>query len=165
MPQIGLTLRLEPNQISKVDIGTGTVQKADPEARRKVVWVICIATILGVCAILTFESLQDDLQSWLERNIDFLLENTIVVFLVSLAFVSPVLAAGTYLLVLGNRTVRAQRFPPPKTAVACDTLVLEGSKGRQRGRVIQLLSLLLLCSAAAIPFVMWYVFCSLASAT
>jgi hypothetical protein len=143
----------------------GTIQKADPDARRKAIWVICVATILGVCAIVAFDSFQDDFQSWLEANIEFLLENTIVVFLVSLIFVSPVLAAGAYLLWLGNRTVRAQRFPPPGCALARDTLVLEGSKGLKRGRIIQLLSLLLLCGAAAIPFVMWYVFRSLASAT
>jgi hypothetical protein len=143
----------------------GTIQKADPEVRRKAIRVICVATILGVCAILAFESFHDDFQSWLETNIDFLLENTIVVFLVSLVLVSPLLAAGAYLLLLGNRTVRAQRFPPPGYAVARDTPVLEGSKGLQRGRIIQLLSLLLLCSATAIPFVMWYLFRTLASAT
>jgi hypothetical protein len=143
----------------------GTIQKADPKARRKAIWVICIATIIGVYAILAFESFQRDFQSWLETNIEYLLENTIVIFLVSLVLVSPVLAAGAYLLLLGNRTVRAQRFPPPGYAIARNTIVLEGSKGLQRGRIIQLLSLFLLCSAAAIPFVLWYIFRSLASAT
>lgn len=140
-----------------------TIQKADPEARRKVIWLICAATAVGICAILALESFRDDFQSLLERNIDFLLENTIVVFIASLVLVSPVLAAGGYLLLFGNRTVRAQRFPPPQYAVVRDTVVLEGSKGIQRGRIIQLLSLVLLFSAALIPFVLWYVFRSLAS--
>ena len=118
----------------------GTIQKADPAARRKAIGVICVAAILGVCAIVAFDSFRDDFQSWLETNIKFLLENTIVVFLVSLVFVSPVLAAGAYLLLLGNRAVRAQRFPPPGSAMARDTLVLEGSRGLHRGRIIQLLS-------------------------
>lgn len=140
----------------------GTVQPADPKARRKAVWVISIASVLGLSAIWAFEYFQSDLQSWLEKNIDFLLENTIVVFLVSLALISPVLAAGTYLLLLGNRTVREQRFPPLGDAVSRDTLVLEGRPALRRGRVIQLLSVLLLCSAGAIPFIVWYLFFSLA---
>ena len=142
----------------------GTIQKADSGARRKAIGVICIAAVFGVCAILAFESLQDDFQSWLERNIDFLLEHTIIVFLVLLVLISPLLATGVYLLSLGNRTVRAQRFPPPGYAVVRDTPVLEGLQGLRRGRVIQLLSLFLLCSAGAIPFVIWYVFHVLASA-
>jgi len=141
------------------------IQKADPLARRKAIWVVLVATILGVVAIMAFESFQAHFQSWLEGKIHFLLENTIVVFTISLVIVSPVLGAGTYLLLLGNRTVRAQKFPPPGYAVARDTLVLEGSKGVQRGRVIQLLSLMLLCSAAAIPFIIWYIFLSLTSET
>ena len=148
-----------------VRLGMGTIQPADPKARRKAIWLTCIALFLGLCAILTFEYFHGDFQAWLERNIDFLLENTIVVFVVSLVFVSPVLAAGTYLLLVGNRTVRAQRFPPPGYAVARDTPVLEGSRGIRRGRVIQLLSLLLLCSAVAIPFFMWYIFRVLGSST
>ena len=142
----------------------GTIQKADPEARRKVIRVIFAAAILGICAILLFESFQEDFQSWLERNIDFLLENTIVVFLLSLLLVSPVLGAGTYLLWLGNLTVRTKRFPPPGHALVRDTLVLEGPEGVRRGRIIQALSLFLLGSAGAIPFLVWYIFRSLTSA-
>jgi hypothetical protein len=141
-----------------------TIQKADPEARRKAIRMICGAFILGVCAILVFDFLQEDFQSWLKKNIDFLLEHTIVVFFVSLLLVSPILAIGRYLFLLGNRTVRAQRFPPPGYGVVRDTVVFEGPQGIRRGRLIQLLSLFLLCVAGAFPFAMWYVFRSLASA-
>ena len=135
-----------------------TIQKADPEARRKAIFLICVASLLGGGALLVFEFFEDDFQAWLQKNIDFLLENTIVVFIVTLVLVTPIIAVGVYLWLLGNRTVRAQRFPPPGYAVARDTIVLAGSKGRRRGRVIQVLSLFLLCMAGAIPFAMWYVF-------
>ena len=88
-----------------------------------------------------------------------------IVFIVSVVAVLPILAAGTYLLLLGTRTVRAQRFPLPGVAVVRDTQVLEGAAGIRRGRVIQILSLLLLCCAATIPVVLWFIFRFLASAT
>ena len=143
----------------------GTVQLADPKVKRRAFWGICVATFLGLFAILVFKYFHDDFQFWLEKNIDFLLENPVVVFVATLVFVSPVLAAGTYLLLLGIRTVRAQRFPPPGYAVARDTPVLEGWQGVRRGRVIQLLSLLLLCAAGTIPVMIWHIFRSLGSAT
>ena len=148
-----------------MNLAMAPIQKADPAVRRKAIRMICVALILGVCAILAFEFFQGAIRSWLEKNIDFLLENSIVVFFVTLIFVSPVLAVGIYLLLLGNRTVRAQRFPPPGLAVARARVVLEGRKGRRRGRIIQILSIFLLCMAGAIPFVVWHVFRSLASAS
>ena len=143
----------------------GNIQPADPKARRKAIWLVWLAALLGVCAGLIFNSLQDNLQPWLEGNLHLLLANTMIVFVFSLVAILPILAAGTYLLLLGTRTVRAQRFPLPGVAVVRDTQVLEGAAGIRRGRVIQILSLLLLCCAAAIPVVLWFIFRFLASAT
>ncbi len=140
------------------------IQQADPKARQKAIWVICVATVLGLAAILAFEYVRDDFQSWLEQHFEFLLEHPLVVLVVSLVLVSPVLAAGTYLYWVGKRTVRAQRFPPPGYAVVRDTLVLEGGQAMQRGRVLQLLSLVLVSNAGAIPVIMWYLFRSFGSA-
>jgi hypothetical protein len=141
------------------------IQLADPNARRKAILVVCVAALLGVCAGLIFNSLQDDLQPWLEGNLHLLLANTMIIFVFSLVVVLPILASGIYLLLLGTRSVRAQRFPPPGVAVVRDTPVLEGAAGIRRGRVIQILSLLLLCCAGAIPVVLWLIFRFLASAT
>jgi hypothetical protein len=142
-----------------------TIQPADPKARRKAIWVIFVATFLGLSMILAVEYFQDEFQSWLERNIDFLLENNFVVFVAALALVSPVLTAGTYLFLVGKRTVRAQRFPPPGYPVVRDTLVLDSLQAIRRGWVIQLLSLFLVCCTGAIPFVIWLTFRSLGFAT
>ena len=127
--------------------------------------MISAAMILGVCVILAFEVFQEDFQSWLERNIIFLLKHPMIVFFGSLLFVSPILAVGIYLLLFGSRTVHAQRFPPPGYSVVRDTVVVEGPQALRRGRVIQLLSLFLLCAAGAFSLVMWHVFRSFASAT
>ena len=58
-----------------LNFGMETMQRADPQARRKALGVICVATVLGIAAILAFEHGRDDFQSWLENNIDFLLEH------------------------------------------------------------------------------------------
>ena len=142
-------------------MGTGTIQQADPGARRQAIVVLCVATLLGLSAILAFEYYQADFQSWLEKNIGFLAEHTILVFVGSVLLISPVLAVAIYLLLLGRRTVRGQRFPPPGYAVARDTPVLRDSQAIQRGYLIQMLSWLVLCCAGSIPFVLWYLFRSL----
>jgi len=126
----------------------GRIQPADIKARRKALWVFGIATLFGLCAILAFEYYQHDFQTWLERNIDYLVRNTFVVFLATLVFVSPLIAAGIYLFMIGNRTVRAQRFPPPQYAVMQDTRMFEGSRGVRRGRIIQFLSIFILADSS-----------------
>ena len=135
-----------------------TIHKADPKAKRKAIWILCAVAVAGGMSILALEFLKDDLQSWLGNNIDFLAQHTILVFLAVLLMVAPVLVAGVYFLLLGTRAVRAQRFPPPGYAIARDMPVIEGPKGRQRGRIIQLHSLMLLFVAGVIPVFLWYLF-------
>ena len=141
------------------------IQQPDPKERQNAIWFVCMVALLGVCVILIFNSFQDDLQSWLEGNINFLLENRYMVFVVSLIAELPIFVAGIYLYSLGTRSVRAQRFPPPGAKVTRKTPVLEGAAGIRRGRLIQLISLLVLCCAAAIPVVLWFIFSSVVSAT
>jgi len=136
----------------------GQIQPADAKARRRALWVVAIAALSGLCAVLALEYYQDDIQAWLERNFDYLVRNPFVVFPAVLVFVSPLFAAGIYLFLLGNRTVRAQRFPPPHYAVSRDTPVLEGSQGIRRGRIIQILSVFILLAAGAIPFIFLSIF-------
>jgi hypothetical protein len=118
-------------------------------------FIVGVAALIGVCTIVVVEHHRDDLLNRLEQNIDFLIDNAGVVVLAAFAMVSPVLAAGGYLFVLGTRIVRSQRFPPPNQAVVRDTRVLEGTAAVRRGRIVQLLSLLLSVAAGAIPLVLW----------
>ena len=77
----------------------GTVQAADARA----MWIVGIAAVVGVSAIIAFEYFRDDFQAWLENNIHFLVKHPGAAFGLSLILVSPVLAAAAYLLLLGNR--------------------------------------------------------------
>jgi hypothetical protein len=131
------------------------MQPADPAARRKAIVIVVVATLIGLCAILAFEYYKQDIQLWLEHNLLYLIQNPWLVSLVGLLMAAPVIAASVYLLVLGQRTVRAQRFPPPHCAVSRPTPILEGRRAQRRGRLIQLLSLLILAAASAVPFAFW----------
>lgn len=144
---------------------TPVLQRADMAARRKAVIVVVVAAVLGASAIAAFEYYLGDFEAWLEQNIDYLLEHSYVVFVAALILVLPALAAGAYLLVFSQRIVRSQRFPPPGYAVSRDTVVLEGARAIRRARIIQVLSVLLLCATSAIPVYLWYVFRYLAGLT
>lgn len=64
-----------------------------------------------------------------------------------------VVAFGAYLFAFGRKIVKFERFPPPGAAVIKDTEVLEGSRARKRGMLIQVVSALLIVTALALPWV------------
>ena len=138
------------------------IQHADPKARRAAIWILALATVSGFCIILVFEYHKQDLQIFLEQNLQYLARHPLVIALVTLFFLLPVLVAGFYLLMLGNRIVESRRFPPPKYSVVRDTPVLEGVAGIRRGRVIQFIAILVLSGAAAVPVVFWMIFRAMA---
>ena len=138
------------------------IQPADPGARRAAIWIVAVALVAGGCAILLFEYFYVDIQLWLQQNIDYLIRNDHVVFLAALTFAPPLLAVGAYLLVLGSRIVRSQRFPPPNCAVIRDTRVISGPAAVRWGRVVQILSMLTLFAASATPFLVRALFRALA---
>ena len=140
----------------------GTVQKADPAARRKALAIVCAGVLLGFCAIGLFEIFASDIIALIQRNLHLFSANPLVVLSISMAFLSPLLAGCICFLILGNRTVRAQRFPPPGCPVVRDTPVLEGASGVRRGRIMQLLSVILLLCIMTVPFWVWGVFRALA---
>ena len=61
-----------------------------------------------------------------------------------------------YILTLGRKMVKHERFPPPGMKVLRETLVIKGARARLRGRVLVVLSLVLiflaLLGALYIPY-------------
>ena len=130
------------------------IQPAEPEARRKALWVVALASIFGSSAILAFEYLRNDFTNWLDGNIGALAQNPVAGALVAVVFVFPVVLIGLYLLRIGYRMIRFQRFPPPNYAVIRDTRVLTGLQAIRRGRIIRMLGIALLLVSMAIP---WFI--------
>ena len=128
------------------------IQRADPGAKRKAIWIVGMTALLGAGTLWVFEIYQDEFVAWLVDNLDYLAQNTLVVFFMAAVCAAPLIASAIILFLLGRRIVKGQRFPPPDYPVYRDTRVLKGSRAIRRGRIAQLLSLVILLAAAVIPF-------------
>ena len=137
------------------------IQKADPVARRKAIIGIALGLLVGGLLFLMLEWLLGNVNQWIERHAEFLVEHHYIAFLVMLVPVAPVIALSGYLIIYAGRIVKSGRFPPPGTAVIRDVRVIEGRSAIIRGRVVQWLCWIILLSASAIPLIIWYIFYSI----
>jgi len=137
------------------------IQKADPAARRRAIWIVAIGSVFGALAILSYQHFESRIYEWIEKNIELLTSTPELPFLFSLVLVSPLLFLSTYLFVYGHRAARARRLPPPGYAVARDTPVHIGKDALVRARIVQILSLVIALAGAMIPVFFWYVFSNL----
>ncbi len=64
-------------------------------------------------------------------------------------------AFGVYCGLLGRRTLRSSRFPPPGTKVLLETKVITGDPARRRGTLFVVLAGTLVMAGAIFPFVVW----------
>lgn len=124
--------------------------------------MVGIVMLLGASIIMGAERYSDRLLAWLKDH-QFFIDSPIIVFIFSLIILFPMVVAGTYLLTVGRRATRAQRFPPPGYRVIRDTPILQGPQGIRRGQLLQVMGLCLICCGALILFVIWKVFLFLAS--
>jgi len=134
------------------------VQRGDPRARRLASWAIAAAVSLGAFGVLALDRHQAAIHAWLEANIEWLVRHTWAVFLAGLIVVLPVLALAAYLFLVGSRIARSGRYPAPGYAVARAAPVVTGRRAVIRGRVVQVLSALLVLCSLAIPVMLWYIF-------
>jgi len=133
------------------------IQTADPIARKKAMGIIFMGTVTGLAAIGLYTHYEMELSSWLENNIDWLASNPWTVFLFGLVLVTPLLILSGYLFIYGRRTAKTGRIPPPNYALVQETRVATGTKAVLRGKIVQVLSVFLLLSSAAIPILFWYI--------
>ena len=140
-----------------------TIQKANPHARKKALAIVLITACAGSAIIGAYGYFEAEIYRYIEGNLEYLVKNSYLAFLLGVVMAAPVIAAAGYLAVYGHRAVKAQRMPPPGYEVVRDTRVFEGGPARVRGRAVQLLAAMLLLCATLVPFVMWYVFHGLTS--
>ena len=128
------------------------IQRADPLARRKAALVVACGLLVGLLA----EFYRPALLDWIIRDPEQIDSRLRLVFAVlAVAFVVPLLGFGACFWRLGDRIVRAERFPPPGLAVTTDTVVLRGNFARRRGRLAQLVAGIFVLAAPAVAIILW----------
>jgi hypothetical protein len=138
-----------------------TIQRADPAARRRAVRLLVVAAVFGTLLILAFEYLFSE--TWLNEHVEFLLENSYLVFVLFLLLGLPLVGASIYLLSFAGKVSGAGRFPPSGVSVTRDTVVLEGAAAQRRAWMIRMLAAVLVLVATGTPFFMWYLFVKVAA--
>lgn len=132
------------------------IQKADPKARRRAVFVAVIGTIVGATFILGFESYRAALQDWILSEPGQSADKLKLVLLAAAAVLSaPLLVFGAYIWVLGARVTRAQQYPPIAQPVIRDTLVVNGRAAVLRGNILKVLAVCLIAAAFLLPVAFW----------
>jgi hypothetical protein len=121
------------------------------------VLLVACGTLVGLVAISLAEFYRPALVDWITRDPEQIDSRLRLAFAVlAVAFVVPLLGFAAYFWRLGERIVRAERFPAPGLAVTRDTVVLRGSFARRRGRLAQLLAAIFVLAASAFAIVLWW---------
>lgn len=115
------------------------IMPADKGYRRRVLAIYVVIVLLGLVLIgwvlpLTKEYI-DQLEP--ETATSAMKTTLILVFL-------TIVPIALYILAFGRKVMQHERFPPPGVKVIRDTKIIEGKKARARGRVLVVLSLVLI---------------------
>jgi hypothetical protein len=129
------------------------IQKADPKARRVGLLILGGGTLLGVVLITITGKLRPDFEAWVKQDVGARLR--MVVAALTLLTAGPALGVAGYLWRLGQRIVRAERYPPPGLRVVRDTLVVVGQDARWRGQLVQAFGAVIGLTGLLLAFFVW----------
>ena len=129
-----------------------TIQKADPDLRRKVLFVLAGVAVVGLVAIQWgLPKLMEAIANQEPATAIQLLQVLVV------ATFAPALPMAYLAYKVARRVKSSQRFPPPGMAVIRDTQVLTGEAAKRLARKLMAISLNLvsvaLCGIAYLPYV------------
>lgn len=115
------------------------VVRADKKYRSKILVIFALLVLLGIGFIGWLLPLGIEYLRRLDAETAILVIETILVLiflgLVPFAF---------YLLMIGRRVIKHERFPPSGMKVIRDTILIKGDKARLRGQVLVFLSIFLI---------------------
>lgn len=133
------------------------IQKADPGARRKALWLIAVVAAGAL------------LLAWIELapaggGPERFAESPWLLVVMLVMLLVPVAACGAYTWRMGRRVVKAERFPAPGLKVVRDTPVQTGQQARVTGYMMMFLASLMVVSAFAAAALFYLVYRSLTGA-
>lgn len=132
------------------------IQRADPVARRRGVWLVVIGALIGGFTVFALERYLPLLERWLLSDSDQLAQRlTIVVVFLVVVITAPLFAFAAHLWVRGTNVCRHQRFPLPGERVIRDTPIVRGEVAVVRGRVLQCFAIGLAVLASLVAVALW----------
>ncbi|MBL1142696.1 MAG: hypothetical protein HND53_11755 [Proteobacteria bacterium] len=134
------------------------IQKADPTARKKALFIIIIGGSVGALFLFLCSIYKVDIYNWLDNNLEFLLDHSSYVLFVLFILFSPLIIFSVYFYKFSLRIINDERMPPDNYPVVRDTKVFTGSQALSRARLLQLFSLLLIIIAIVVPAFIVHVF-------
>ena len=122
---------------------------ATPGALRRFFVHVAIALIGGMALIALMQVAQPELLRW--ASADPAATRTraqLIIVVLAILVAAPVIGAAVYMLRLGRRITREQRFPPEGLAVVRDVPVVRGAAAVRKGHVLIGAAAILLVLAA-----------------
>jgi peptidoglycan biosynthesis protein MviN/MurJ (putative lipid II flippase) len=112
---------------------------ADKGYRRRVLTIYVVIVLLGLVLIGWVLPLTKEYIAQLEpETASRAMKTTLVMVFLT------IIPIALYILAFGRKVMQHERFPPPGVKVIKDTKIIEGKKARARGRVLVVLSLVLI---------------------
>lgn len=129
------------------------IQRADTKTRR----YFLMGMMLLFLSALILRPIVDNIGVWVAADPELIGQKIpIIVSGITLAFM-PLLFMGIYCWQLGRSVIHSGQFPSPGMKVLVDTPIIRGHKALMKGRVLQLVGLLLSASSIAFPIAFWFV--------
>jgi hypothetical protein len=133
------------------------IQRGDPGARRRAIWIVVLGVTAGAVVLLWFEQSLPALIAWATENPD---QGTarakLLLALIGTVIVVPMAGFAAYLWFLGERISRSGRFPLPSMKVVRDTVVVTGEDAVTRSRFVKALAVFLAISAIGMLCMLWW---------
>jgi len=136
--------------------GRENVRRADPAARRRALRLAAFVVVIGAGGVLAFGQLRVPLKEWILADPSEAAQRVaLAMSLIAVLLVAPLFFFAAYLWSIGNRTLRAQEFPPPGRRVSRDTRVMVGEEAISRARQLKLAAMCCGIGGAAVAFILW----------
>lgn len=129
------------------------VQAADPAARKRAIWLVGAAVLLGLGLLGLDLYYQEQTENIFRAIALHFIDRPQMMFFALLVLVLPMVAVSVYIFVQAARIVKSERMPYPGQKVIRDTAVLTGKEAVQRGRAIQFLAVFMTIFSLLVPFI------------
>jgi len=133
------------------------IQRADPRACRRVIWILVVSAAAGAVLLLWFEHSKPGIRAWITERSDLIAERAgLLLVVIGVLLIGPLLAFSVYLWFLGRRIAIAQRYPLPSIKLIRDMKVVCSPAAEKRGRLVKAMALLLASLAIGLLSILWW---------